>query len=344
MKNKEILILAAAALLAGCCISAAAKSRMPKKVVFEPLGMRYGDTTRTALPFAKDPTVIRLKDTYYMYYSECPYEKGKLSSALEPGQSGWHSGVAVSSDLVNWTRAGDLELRDTKGRRIWGAVAPCVKVFDGTIHIFYQRRWAEASGNNNIWHATSKDGLVFTNTCDEPIFIPRTSWCIDRSIDAEVYKLGRKMILMFATREKTGKIQILGMAEAPYGSDYCPGKWTLVSTDGPFLQPEHEWEGHCIEAPTVIKQGRFWYLFYAGAYNHERQQIGLAVSRDGRHFERISPDGLAFPAGEKGSWNHGESGHPGVFRDKDGQVYVFFQGKASKKANYLLSVCRVRFE
>jgi hypothetical protein len=93
----------------------------------------------------------------------------------------------------------------------------------------------------------------------------------------------------------------------------------------------------------VIRHKGIWYLFYAGAYNHERQQIGLATSTDGIHFTRIEPEGLLFPAGEEGTWNHGESGHPGVFRDRDGQVYLFFQGKASREANYFLSVCKVDF-
>ena len=31
-------------------------------------------------------------------------------------------------------------------------------------------------------------------------------------------------------------------------------------------------------------------MFYAGAHNHEHQQIGLATSLDGRHFTRIAPD------------------------------------------------------
>ena len=222
-------------------------------------------------------------------------------------------------------------------------MAPCVKVIDGQIHMFYQRMWEKAN-NNNIWHATSEDGITFTNTCDTPVFVPETSWSINRSIDAEVYRVKDKMILMFATRDETKTYQLLGMAEAPYGSDYGPDKWTLLSMEGPFLKPDMDWEMSCIEAPTVIKHKGVWYMFYAGAYNHEKQQIGLATSTDGINFTRIAPDGLLFTHGEEGTWNHGESGHPGVFQDEDGQVYLFFQGKDSPDGNYMLSVCKVHFE
>ena len=110
------------------------------------------------------------------------------------------------------------------------------------------------------------------------------------------------------------------------------------------MQPEYPWEMSCTEAPTVIKHKGIWYMFYAGAFNHEGQQIGLATSTDGYHYQRIAPDGLLFTHGAEGTWNAGESGHPGVFQDDDGQVYLFFQGKASLYETYYLSVCKVYFE
>ena len=60
---KKILFLAAAAIFMASC------TPKPMKLVFEPLPMHYGDTSRSPIPFAKDPTVIRLGDEYLMYYS-----------------------------------------------------------------------------------------------------------------------------------------------------------------------------------------------------------------------------------------------------------------------------------
>lgn len=315
----------------------------PRKVVFEPTSMRYGDTTRSTLPFAKDPTVIRLGKRYLMYYTIQAYEQDKRPAVLAPQQEGWNAAIAESLDMQEWTRVGDLDLRDSQGNRIWGCIAPCVRVLDGEIHLFYQR-WTDSEKNNNIWHAVSKDGITFVNTYDGPIFVPRNDWSINRSIDAEVYRVGKKLILAFATRDKSGEVQMIGMAEAPYGSDYAPDKWTELTTDGPLLKPDYAWEGHCIEAPTVIRHKGIWYMFYAGAYNHEHQMIGLATSTDGYHYERVGDEGLVFTSGKEGSWNAGESGHPGVFQDRRGRTYLFFQGKASQNGNYLLSVCRIKFK
>ena len=339
--SHRFLLSCLVALLMGTSLSA--RDHTPRRVVLTPLEMRYGDTVRTGIPFAKDPTVIRKGGYYYMYYSIPAYSPDRRPETTAELQDGWNAGIARSKDLIHWERVGDLDLRDTRGERIWGAIAPCVKRFGGKIHLFYQRQWKDAHNNNNIWHAVSRDGITFTNTADEPVFVMDAPWAIDRSIDAEVYRVKDRLILLFATRDPEMKVQMLGMAHAPYRSDYGPGKWTLDSVDGPMMKPDHEWEGHCIEAPTILKHKGIWYLFYAGAYNHERQQIGLATSLDGIHFQRIAPEGLVFPAGEEGTWNHGESGHPGIFRDRDGQVYLFFQGKASLKANYLLSVCKLDF-
>ena len=173
--------------------------------------------------------------------------------------------------------------------------------------------------------------------------VPKNEWSIDRAIDAEVYRVGDRMMLMFATRESPGgKIQQLGMAWAPYGSDYGAKDWTEMTLKGAFFKPELPWERRCIEAPTVVERNGIWYMFYAGAYNHERQQIGVAWSPDGVNFKRWR-DEPVFPHGKPGSWNEWESGHPGVFVDDDGRVYLFYQGKSTLTGNYKLSCVEVIF-
>ena len=206
-----------------------------------------------------------------------------------------------------------------------------------------KRRPGEGRAPVHIWHATSEDGVNFKYVENKPMMEPRDNWSIGRAIDAEVYRVGDRLMLMFATRERPGdSVQRLGMAWAPYDSDWKADKWTLMSVDAPFFQPELPWEMKCIEAPTVIFRKGIWYMFYAGAYNHERQQIGLAWSKDGVNFKRWR-DTPVLPHGPKGSWNAWESGHPGVFEDDDGRVYLFYQGKATLHGDYRLSCLEVVF-
>ena len=308
--------------------------------------MLYGDTTRRGEkhPFAKDPTVIRHNGRYLMYYSVCSYPKNKRPKGISKERANWWGAIAESSDLVHWKRVGEIEVPSAPAAACW--VAPCVKKFDGKVHLFAQgkKTWAgKPPPNSVIWHAVSDDGIHFTLGKDNPVMVPKNEWSLDRSIDAEVYRVGDRMMLMFATRERPGaKIQQLGMAWAPYGSDYGAKDWTEMTLKAPFFKPELPWEMSCIEAPTVVERNGIWYMFYAGAYNHERQQIGVAWSSDGVNFKRWR-DEPVFPHGKPGSWNAWESGHPGLFVDDDGRTYLFYQGKATLKGDYNLSCVEVVF-
>ena len=51
---------------------------------------------------------------------------------------------------------------------------------------------------------------------------------------------------------------------------------------------------------------------YAGGYNNEPQQIGVAFSADGLSWERMS-DQPFLANGKPGEWNLKESGHPSIF-------------------------------
>lgn len=84
-------------------------------------------------------------------------------------------------------------------------------------------------------------------------------------------------------------------------------------------------------------------MFYAGAYNNEPQQIGVALSQDGIHFKRMSDKPL-LPNGGPDEWNASESGHPGAFVDGDGQMYLFFQGNRTNGKDWYLSKMRIEWE
>jgi len=325
----------------GCAIAAAfafgsACAKPCADVRLSPLSqgaMLYGDPVHLVdgKPFAKDPTVIRHGGRYLMYYS------------VNDGGS-WGGAIAESTNLVDWARVCDIAVEGAPFKGGW--VAPCVKKFDGKIHLFAQnpalgvsrenKRW------NRIWYATSDDGIHFRMAAGNPILGAKGKWSNGRAIDAEAYRAGDRMMMAFATRSADGKTQLQGLAGSPYGCGYGAGKWTELTMDKPLLAPELPWEGHCIEAASVIEHKGVWYMFYAGAYNHERQQIGLAWSADGVCFERWR-DSPVLPHGAEGSWNAWESGHPGVFKDDDGQIYLFYQGKATPAGGYSLSCLKVVF-
>jgi len=68
--------------------------------------------------------------------------------------------------------------------------------------------------------------------------------------------------------------------------------------DALLLRPELPREKQCIDAPPLLEHQGYLFMFYAGAYNNEPQQIGCARSTDGVKWERVSKEPL-LPAGRR---------------------------------------------
>lgn len=280
--------------------------------------MMYADTT-SGRPFSKDPAVVSFGDRYLLYYS-CRAEKT------------WAIGIAESRDLVHWERVGRLEAGAPYEAK--GICAPGALVIRGKVHLFYQRYGYGAQ--DAICHAFSSDGVRFERNPTNPIFHPTGEWNNGRAIDADVIEFEGRLLLYFATRDTGGKAQMLGVAGAPIDSDFGRSSWTQLC-DASILKPELPWERRCIEAPALCLHEDKLYMFYAGAYNNEPQQVGCAVSDDGVQWRRLS-DTPFLPNGKPGEWNSSESGHPYLFEDDDGRMYLFYQGNNKGKSWYLSQI------
>lgn len=149
---------------------------------------------------SKDPHVIEFGDSFFLYYS------------MPPSDSvGWTIGIAESDDLVNWNPIGEITPACEYEKK--GLCAPCAKVIDGKVHIFYQ---TYGNGSKDaICHAISDDAVTFVRDSTNPIFSPPiSSWSNGRAIDAEVYKFDGEYFLYFATRDTSGTYQMPAVAKA----------------------------------------------------------------------------------------------------------------------------------
>ena len=235
--------------------------------------MLFADSTRTGIPFSKDPHVVSFYGKYLMYYSVPP-----------KGDSGWGIGIAESRDLVHWQSIGILSpAADYEAK---GLCAPSALLRNDTIHLFYQ---TYGNGKKDaICHAWSVDGVHFTRNTTNPIFAPKAGdWNCGRAIDAEVVFVKGKYFLYYATRTPDFEKQIVGVATAPVSTNFNRETWT-EACDRAILVPEWAWEETCIEAPSVVEMDGTLYMFYAGAYNNRPQQVGLATSQDGIHWKKAS--------------------------------------------------------
>jgi sucrose-6-phosphate hydrolase SacC (GH32 family) len=295
--------------------------------------MMYGDSSRLGRPFAKDPSVIRFQGRYLMYYSMAAYDK-KLAPPNAP--RGWAIGIAGSSNLVDWTKIGEILPEQECEKN--GIVNGRIILLDGKLHLFYN-----TYGNgpkDALCHATSVDGIRFLRNPTNPIWHPSGEWNNGRAIDVDVLEFDDKLIMYYATRDPAGKIQMLHAIGADRKSDFSRDSWKSL-IDGPVLKPELPWETKCIEAPSVLKRGGKVYLFYGGGYNNDPQQVGCAVSTDALHFKRLFVDQPLLPNGKPGEWNSSESGHPGIFVDDNGQNYLFFQANNDHGRTWFLSFVKI---
>lgn len=286
----------------------------------------YHSDTSYGRPFAKDPDVVRFKGKYLMYYS------------INRRKKGFAIGIAESEDLESWKKVGEILPNAGYERR--GLAAPAAIVKDHKVHLFYQ---TYGNGRNDaICHAVSSDGIHFNRNPTNPIFSPTGEWNCGRAIDAEVIEHKGRWLLYCATRDPSMKTQMLVVTAAPKDSDFGRNSWVRIC-DASVLKPELPWEKRCIEAPALCKHNGRLFMFYAGAYNNQPQQIGCAVSEDGISWTRLSDTPL-LPNGKPGEWNSSESGHPGIFEDDDGQMYLFFQGNNDKGATWYLSKMKIEWE
>ena len=302
--------------------------------------MYYADQV-SGRPFSKDPAVVRFRDKYWLYYSIPPY-RGKTNK-------GWTIGVATSDNLLDWSKAG--ELNNTGDAEKNGFTAPGAIVLKGKIHLFYQ-----TYGNQEkdaICHAWSTDGLNFTRDPSNPIVRPTGDWNSGHAIDADVIPHGDQLLLYWSTRDPAMKIQMQGVSAAPLGSDFSRRHWKQLNENGPILAPQVPtkldddgldlaWEKKCIEAAAMARRKGRLYMFYAGGYNNDPQQIGVAVSDDSVNFKRLS-DKPFLPNGPPGSWNSSESGHPFLFQDDDGRDYLFYQGNDTHGRSWYLSMVPIQW-
>ncbi|HET9647781.1 MAG TPA: hypothetical protein VFP34_06070 [Microlunatus sp.] len=161
--------------------------------------MRWADRSR-GRPFSKDPSVVRFDHRYLMYFSVPPKQDDDR----------WGQAVAVSEDLLNWNKVGEIQPRGYAAAG--GLCAGGSIILGNRVHLFFQTYGRGPL--DSICHATSPDGVTFEHFSDGPILRPTGGWNCGRAIDAEAHVIGDELFCYWATRDSAYKIQMLGVHSA----------------------------------------------------------------------------------------------------------------------------------
>ena len=238
-----------------------------------------------------------------------------------PGQRLGDPKIAESRNLIDWKKAGEI-LPETDYEKN-GLVNGRAILLDGQVHLFYN---THGNGPNDaVCHAIARDGLHFARDATDPIIRAQGAWNSGRAIDVDVLEHQGELLLYFATRDPSSKIQMLAVAASPRKSDF----------DRPnFL-------GKPIASSLAARNGKI-YLFYGGGYNNDPQQIGCAVSRMASTSPGCSGS-HCLPTGT-GRMELFGIGPPSYFADDDGREYLFYQGNNDHGKTWFISFVLLRWD
>ena len=197
-----------------------------------------------------DPFVLRVGDTYYVYSTNTAGDHVPVLTA--GGLTGGGSRHDALPVLPSWS-AGD---------EVW---APSVLQRGGAFVLYYATR---PTGSNRLCVSAAiaaSPGGPFVDRSPGPLLCPPTG-AIDPSPFVDV----------------TGQAYLLWKNDGPAASlasqALDASGLHLVGTPALLLTPDQPWEDGVVEAPSMVRDGNRYYLFYSGGkWNTANYAIGYAV-------------------------------------------------------------------
>lgn len=250
---------------------------------------------------ALNPSVVWRDGNYYNFYS---------------GWDGrtWRTGLAVSGDGVHWEKRGAVLAPDPstwEGDYI--AANGSALVVEKTFYYWYQ-----AGRPPRIGLARSRDGLHWSKH-PEPVLSlgPRGAWDERAVADPYVVHLGG-YFFMFYLGEDRARRQRLGVARSRDGI-----RWEKLRGN-PVLElgEPGTFDELGLGEPAVWASHGWYWMLYTGRDRQERRRIGLARSRDGVRWHRVSSRPVFEPPA---AWASAVLCDPSVLW-KEGELRVWFGG------------------
>jgi predicted GH43/DUF377 family glycosyl hydrolase len=187
----------------------------------------------------------------------------------------WHTALATSQDGLSWRDAG---LVLNAGGEYIAANGGVVAAGNELLYAYQ----AGPKGKNIIRLARSSDGRQWSRI-PEPILTqgPRMSWDEISLGDPYLIQAGGEFYLFYLGEDRARR-QRLGLAKSRDGIT-----WTKLR--GPLLElgEAGDFDENGLGEPAVFAANGQWVMLYTGRDRQERRAMGYAVSKDGRHWEKL---------------------------------------------------------
>ena len=249
---------------------------------------------------ALNPSVIRRGAQLWNYYSGFD---GKT----------WHTGLAVSTDGLQWTKRGKVLSPDpTTWEGNYIAANGAAIEWNGQIFYYYQ-----ANSVPQIGLARSSDGLQFTKL-PQPILPPgpRGSWDERGVADPYVIALNGKLYLYYLGQDRARR-QRLGVAVSTDGLH-----WKKLRSN-PILElgEPASFDEKGLGEPAVWTSHGYYFMLYTGRDKTEHRRMGVAYSQDGVLWKKAT----AAPFAGQSPWNRDVICDATILLE-NGQLRVWFGG------------------
>ncbi|MBY0507123.1 MAG: hypothetical protein K2X03_24630 [Bryobacteraceae bacterium] len=226
----------------------------------------------------------------------------------------WHTGLATSSDGLAWAKQGKVLSPDPgtwQGDYI--AANGSALLVNGEYFYWYQ---AGAMGQTRIGLARSRDGRTWRKEAGPVLELgPRGAWDEVSLGDPDVIAVDGQYYLYYLGQDRARR-QRLGVARSSDGVT-----WTKLRAN-PVLELGDlgRFDERGLGEPSVWRNDGYWML-YTGRDAREYRRMGLAYSRDGVSWRKLSSPVIA---GEQ-EWN-GKVVCDASVLVEEGKLRVWFGG------------------
>ncbi|HTB17138.1 MAG TPA: hypothetical protein VK708_03435 [Bryobacteraceae bacterium] len=247
-----------------------------------------------------NPSVIRQGDAYYNFFSG--YD-GKT----------WHTGLAVSGDGVSWHKEGRILSPDPATWEGSAIAANGSALSDNSGVLYYYQ-----AGDDLVQIGLARSGNGHQFVKNGPPVLPAGpygSWDERGVADPYVIRAGGRYFLFYLGMDRARR-QRLGVAESQDGVRWYKLRANPILELGEYGAFDERGLG---EPAVWVSRGYYWML-YTGRDRNEVRRLGMARSRDGVRWEKLS---MVVAGGE--AWNSKVMCDPAVIANRDA-VTVWFGG------------------
>ncbi|MCK4824369.1 hypothetical protein KA005_51935, partial [bacterium] len=216
------------------------------------------------------------------------------------GQDGitYRIGYATSDDGITWTKHASNPVVDLGTAGSWESShvhSPSV-VFNGSD---YQMWYTASDGaNSRIGYATSPDGVTWTKHASNPVLDIGTNgqWDDVHAFSPSVILNGTDYQMWYTGDD--GSIYRIGYATSSDGTSWSKYASNPVLNNGNW----GAWDYNRTAAPSVLKCGANYYMWYSGQGTATNYQLGYASSTNGTAWTK-DPGNPVLGFGSDGSWD-----------------------------------------